>query len=130
MKENYKEEKTLKFAVATKGGMTVDLHFGHATEFYIYEYRNDIAMFLEKRSVNKYCNGKEECDEEDKITRLGKAIKDCDGVISLRIGTEPTRKLNELNIESFMSCDRVEEAVVAAAKTLINKESKVKILKA
>lgn len=130
IKEQNNKEKILKFAVATKGGMIVDLHFGQANEFYIYEYRNGIAMFLEKRDVDKYCTGQEQCEEDDKITRITSTIKDCNGVISLRIGGEPTRKLKELNIIPFITCERVEEAVVACAKSIIDGKEKDKILKA
>ena len=124
------QEKTLKFAVATKGGMTVDLHFGHATEFYIYEYKNGTPMFLERRNINRYCTGQEDCDEEDKFTKIANALKDCAGVICLRIGGEPTKKLKEVGVQPFMSCDRVEEAVLASAKSILNNSVEERVLKA
>lgn len=130
MKEEKSFEKPLRFAVATKGGMIVDLHFGHAKEFYIYEYKNGIAMFLERRNVSKYCNGKENCEEEDKFSKIFNTIEDCNGVISLRIGGEPTKKLKEKGIKPFMSCDRVEEAVIGAAKSILNHKKEGQILKA
>ena len=130
IKEKSSEEKILKFAVATKGGMTVDLHFGHANEFYIYEYREGVAMFLEKRNIDKYCNGEESCEEEDKIAKLSKVISDCDGVISLRIGDEPTRKLKNIGIEAFMTCERVEDAVASAAKSMISHKAEGRVLRA
>ena len=126
------DDKILKFAVATKSGIGVDLHFGHALEFDIYEYKNKKAMLLEKRSVLKYCDGKENCDEEeDKFAKIIKVIYDCDGVISLRIGDEPRKKLEKLNIASFMSCERVEDAVEAAANAMLKngKSDKVKVLR-
>ena len=117
--------KILKFAVATKSGIGVDLHFGHALEFDIYEYKNNKALFIEKRSVLKYCDGKENCEEEeDKFSKIIKVIGDCDGVISLRIGEEPRKKLEELDIAAFMSCERVEDAVQAAAESIL-KEDKI-----
>lgn len=119
IKEQSTNEKTMKFAVATRGGMTVDIHFGQVDEFYIYEYRKESAMFLEKRNIEKYCNGADHCDEDNKIGRLINTISDCNGVISLRIGEEPTKKLKENNIKAFMTCERVEDAVVMAAKSIL-----------
>ena len=45
------EDKPLKFAIASKSGIGVDMHFGHASEFYIYEYKNGDARYIEKRDV-------------------------------------------------------------------------------
>jgi nitrogenase molybdenum-iron protein alpha/beta subunit/MoaA/NifB/PqqE/SkfB family radical SAM enzyme len=127
-----KEEKnhtSLKFAVVSKSGMVVDQHFGHATEFYIYEYKDDMAMFLEKRSVEKYCNGKEFCEEEvDKFTKIAEMIKDCNGVICLRIGEEPTKKLKNLGIEIFVTYERVEVAVACAAEDILSGKKNKSVL--
>lgn len=111
-------EKIVKFAVATRSGMTIDMHFGHVTEFYIYEYRNGKVMFLERRIIDKYCTGESECGNENKIDKLIKTISDCSGVITLRVGEEPKKKLKEKNILVFASCERIEDAVVKAAKII------------
>lgn len=117
------EENPLKFAVASKSGIVVDVHFGHVSEFYIYEYKNGMPIFLEKRNVDQYCNGKNACDEEaDKFSKLYNVIKDCNGVISLRIGDEPVRKFKGKGISSFMSCEIIEGAVTAAAKSILKQE--------
>ncbi|MDS0526893.1 nitrogenase cofactor biosynthesis protein NifB [Clostridium sp. SHJSY1] len=131
-KEEIEEEKnhtSLKFAVASKSGMVVDQHFGHATEFYIYEYKDNMAMFLEKRSVDKYCNGKEVCEEDvDKFTKISNMLEDCDGIICLRIGEEPTKKLKKSGIEIFMTYERVEVAVAFAAEDILNRKKNKVIL--
>jgi nitrogenase cofactor biosynthesis protein NifB len=115
-----KVTKTYRFAVATKSGMLVDQHFGHATEFYIYECKNEVAVFKERRVVEQYCNGSELCeDTEDKIVKLIHTIKDCDGVITMRIGDAPKQKLKEQKIEILTTYDRIEAAVVNFSKQLI-----------
>lgn len=121
MKEKKSNEKIMKFAVATRSGMTVDMHFGHVSEFYIYEYRHGSAMFLERRTIEKYCNGESDCGNENKIDKLIYTISDCSGVITLRIGEEPKKKLKEKNILAFASCERLEDAVIKAAKILEGK---------
>ncbi|WP_143316681.1 nitrogenase cofactor biosynthesis protein NifB [Clostridium sp. HBUAS56017] len=127
-----KEEKNhtlLKFAVVSKSGMVVDEHFGHATEFYIYEYKDNMPMFLEKRNVEKYCNGKEVCEEEvDKFEKIANMLYDCDGVICLRIGEEPTKKLRNLGIDIFMTYERVEVAVAFAAEDILSGKKSKSIL--
>ena len=114
------EEKTLRFAIASKSGVGVDMHFGHATEFIIYEYKNGDAKYVEKRDVDKFCNGKEVCEEEeDKFTKLSKIVNDCAGVICLRIGDEPKKKFKNMGIEVFMTCEVIETAVVKAAEAIL-----------
>lgn len=114
------EEKPLKFAIASKSGIGVDLHFGHASEFYIYEYKNGDAKYIEKRDVDKYCTGIDVCDEEeDKFAKLSKVVSDCDGVISIRMGDEPKKKFKDMGIEVFMTCETIETAVVKAAEAIL-----------
>ena len=114
------EEKPLKFAIASKSGIGVDMHFGHASEFYIYECKNGEAKYIEKRDVDKYCNGSEDCnEEEDKFTKLSKVVSDCDGVISIRMGDEPKKKFKSMGIEVFMTCETIETAVVKAAEAIL-----------
>jgi nitrogenase cofactor biosynthesis protein NifB len=114
-------EQTLQVAVATKSGMIVDQHFGQVSELYVYEYRDGNAKFIEKRNVDKYCNGERECGEkEDKISTIINAIADCDAVIAMRIGDSPKMKLNEKGIKVFTTYDKIEDSVkkVAAAMSL------------
>lgn len=117
------DNNVLKFAVASKSGMVVDTHFGHVSEFYIYEYKNNSPVYIERRSVDKYCNGKEVCDDNvDKFSKLYNVVSDCNGVISLRIGDDPARKFKAKGIASFMSCETIEGAVTAAAKSILKQE--------
>lgn len=103
-----------KFAVATKSGMLVDQHFGHATEFYIYESDGDTVRFAERRRVPQYCDG--ECDSGDaRIDRILNTVADCSGVLALRIGYAPAKKLEEKGIKTVMTYDRIENAVRLAA---------------
>ncbi|WMJ88824.1 nitrogenase cofactor biosynthesis protein NifB [Anaerocolumna sp. MB42-C2] len=112
-----KANKNYRFAVASKNGSLVDLHFGHAKEFYIYEYKDGEANLLEIRSVDKYCGGNSECQEEsDKIERMITSVKDCHGVLSMRIGENPKNKLREHGIKVITTYDRVTDAVVKAAE--------------
>ncbi len=120
-----KEKKTqtapLKtFAVASRSGILVDQHFGHAEEFFIYESDGELVRFKEKRPVAKYCAGAESCeDKTGKMEDILYTVSDCDGVLALRIGVSPSEKLSEKGIRIFTTYDRIEDAVRNAAKESI-----------
>lgn len=112
-----KTEEIYRFAVASKNGSLVDLHFGHAQEFYIYECKSGEVTYLETRKAEKYCNGNSDCnDETDKIERMIKSISDCQGVLSMRIGEVPKMKLREKGIKVITTYDKVIDAVKKAAE--------------
>ena len=97
--------------------MLVDQHFGQASEFYIYESDGEKARFLERRSVAKYCQGSEVCEEKtERMDRLLDTIKDCGSVLALRIGDSPQQRLKEMGIRVIATYDRIEDAVNKAAK--------------
>ncbi|NLD46950.1 MAG: radical SAM protein, partial [Clostridiaceae bacterium] len=125
VKEKESKEASYTFAIATKTGVFTDQHFGHAEEFHIYEYVDSEVRFVEKRLVKKYCDGVE-CDSEDsKIERIIKTVKDCNAVITMRIGYNPMKRLEERGINVIQVCDRIEDAIKNAVAEL--RESKEKM---
>ncbi len=87
------------FGVASESGEFVDMHFGKAENFLIYKYSNGEIKQIDKRPINQYCTGIDECnDRAGKFKNILTALKDCNGMISLRIGNEPKKKLEENNI--------------------------------
>ncbi|PWJ47537.1 nitrogenase component 1 [Faecalicatena contorta] len=114
--EKKEQDKTLKFAIASKSGVYVDMHFGHVEKFYIYQYENGDLRFIENRNVEKYCTGVEECgDTENKITQIISVLHDCDGVIAMRIGEAPKTRLKEKGIQAITAFDKIESAICNAA---------------
>ncbi|GHU74798.1 hypothetical protein FACS1894188_04200 [Clostridia bacterium] len=104
-----------RFAAATKNGTMVDLHFGHAEEFYIYETDGAEVTFIEKREVAKYCTGQDDCGEkEERFDAVIKAIEDCKGVIALRIGYGPQEILKQAGFLAVVISESVENAVRTA----------------
>jgi nitrogenase cofactor biosynthesis protein NifB len=117
--------KSIHVAVATKSGMIVDQHFGHVSEFYVYEYANGNAVFKEKRTVKKYCAGPGECeDNENRMDSIIQTISDCNAVIAMRIGDSPKQKLESKGIMTFTTYDRIEDSVKWAANEMIGGEIK------
>lgn len=119
-----KEETVYRFAVTSRSGMIVDQHFGQVKEIYIYEYKNNEVFYIEKRQIQQYCTGSEFCDEhDDKIERIIQTMKDCQGVIAMRIGQSPKEKLEERGIQIFTTYNHIIEAVQEFAQQL-NKNKK------
>ena len=113
-------QKPLLFAVSSHGGVLVDQHFGHATDFYIYEARGSEVRFVERRGVGKYCDNTPGCDgkgggKQMKIEEIYRAIEDCASVITMRIGDAPRQKLAEKGIMAITGFGCIEEAVQDAA---------------
>jgi predicted Fe-Mo cluster-binding NifX family protein len=110
----------MRFAVASKTGMIVDQHFGHAKAFGIYEYGKGKVSFIEKREIPQYCFGLRGCgDTEEAMEAILKTIADCSGLISMRIGEPPRVRLEENGIRVWTTYDYINAAVEEAAKELI-----------
>ncbi|MCE0495517.1 nitrogenase cofactor biosynthesis protein NifB [Vibrio salinus] len=79
----------------------IQVHFGHARWFEIYEYseKEKRFHFTEKRFITQYCQGTNECndalDEKEQIIR---SVSDCDMVLCARIGIAPWRDLERLGV--------------------------------
>lgn len=137
------DSKALRFAVASKGGVLVDQHFGHVSDLYVYEYHLGEFRFVERRSVTKYCSGSENCGDkvrkdktiqEDemkagKLEKIFDTISDCSCVIAMRIGESPKQKLAEKGILSMMYYGKIEDAVAKAASILMDKNKKLELIK-
>jgi len=88
------------------------------------------VTFIEKRNVEQYCNGKDFCDDEiDKFQKIIKVVDDCTGIIALRIGDDPTKKLKGIGIDVFMTCEKIEIAVEKAAEAILKEENIEDILR-
>lgn len=129
VEKNVSESGKYKFAISSKSGINIDQHFGHSTEFYIYSYDSGNIRFLEKRNVDKYCTGSDECDEhEDKISKTIKIIGDCDAVLALRAGFEPRERLEAKGIKLIEMYDSINKGIVRAVNEIIkNKTSNSKV---
>jgi nitrogen fixation protein NifB len=84
-------------AVATKGHGKVNLHFGHATEFQIFEVSSTEARFVGHRRVDHYCLGG--YGEDEQLPSIVNAINDCHAVLVSKIGACPRDELTAAGIE-------------------------------
>lgn len=100
------------YAVASKTGSYIDEHFGHAGELLIYSYDGNRAQLVARKTVGKYCQGEEECDdEEDRLESAVKAVEGCQAILVHRIGYHPMKKLQEKNILVIQTAGTIEEGI-------------------
>jgi nitrogen fixation protein NifB len=88
----------LRVAVATKNKTQIDLHFGHADYFDVYDLNESGARFLEHREVEHYCQGG--YGDEDKREVILRALADCAACFIARVGEGPREKLAGAGIQA------------------------------
>ncbi len=103
-----------RFAVCSKNGKLIDQHFGQATKFYIYDYKDDVVTFVETRPTEQYCKGSQDEKAAGRIYKLIKAIEDCNCVICMRIGACPSNALQEKDIDIYTTYNLIEEGLKEA----------------
>ena len=114
--EVVKETRPVLMAVATSGGGLINQHFGHATEFLVYEASANGVRFISHRKVDQYCIGNDTCGEkESALSGSIRALKGCEAVLCSKIGFEPWSLLEEAGIQpnGEHAMESIEEAVMA-----------------
>lgn len=91
------EDLKVLVAIATEGGGRVNQHFGHATEFQIFEVSSRQAVFVGHRRVDLYCQGG--YGEDEQLPSIVNAINDCHAVLVAKIGACPRDELKAAGIE-------------------------------
>ncbi len=91
------DDLTVLVAVATKGGGRVNEHFGHVTEFQVFEVSATKALFVGHRRVDQYCQGGEGDDAQ--LPSVVRAINDCHAVLVAKIGACPKDELTAAGVE-------------------------------
>lgn len=88
----------LRLAVASKEGLAVSEHFGHATRFYIYAASPGTCHLLETRQVEHYCHGN--TGSQSAMAGILASLHDCHAVFVARIGDGPVEKLKAIGVEA------------------------------
>jgi nitrogen fixation protein NifB len=117
-----KHRRPVLMAVATSGGGLINQHFGHATEFLIYEASPNGVRFISHRKVDQYCVGNDSCGEkESALSGSIRALKGCEAVLCSKVGYEPWSLLEEAGImpNGEHAMEPIEEAVIAVYKEMI-----------
>jgi len=103
-------------AVATKGGGVINEHFGHASEFLVYEASASGVRFIGHRKTVPYCEGGDTCgDGESALDRTLRELAGCEAVLCAKVGYEPWGPLEAAGImpNGEHAMEPIEEAVAA-----------------
>jgi predicted Fe-Mo cluster-binding NifX family protein len=86
----------VKVAVASKEGISISQHFGHAKKFWIYSVHESYCELLETRDVANYCLG--HSARPSAMAIILRTINDCEAVFVAKIGDGPTEKLKAIGV--------------------------------
>ncbi|MBP5419109.1 MAG: hypothetical protein J6Y72_04805 [Bacteroidales bacterium] len=89
-------KKIFRVALASTDGYTIDVHYGRATDFYIYQYLTDEWIFVEKRQLAAVCLGG--AHESDAMMLRAHQLNDCQYVVASRIGVGAQASLRQEGI--------------------------------
>lgn len=106
----------MKVAVATTNGKVIDLHFGDADKFLIYEITDQNGKFKEIREKTDLPLE----SHTDRWVASIDLIDDCKAVLCRKIGKEPTIELRKLGIKPIELDCEVENALNECSKHLMN----------
>ena len=110
-----------KFAIATKDGISINEHFGHAKIFWIYAATPASCEWLEKREVEHYCLGNH--SSKTAMAKILETIKDCEAVFVAKIGDGPVEKLAAIGVQAV--ADYAYEAIEASLLDYVRKTAEV-----
>jgi nitrogen fixation protein NifB len=103
-------------AVATSGQSLINMHFGHAKEFQIYQASPEGVKFMSHRKTDQYCGGDSTCGEAESALALTiRSLEGCEAVLCSKIGYEPWEMLEEAGIvpNGEHAMENIEEAIWA-----------------
>ncbi|WP_431067075.1 nitrogenase cofactor biosynthesis protein NifB [Methylotuvimicrobium sp.] len=108
-------------AVATSGQGVINVHFGHAKEFLVYEASPDGVRFISHRKADQYCGGDTTCgDGESVLQRTIRSLEGCEAVLCSKVGFEPWELLEQAGImpNGEHAMEPIEDAVMAVYKEM------------
>jgi nitrogen fixation protein NifB len=108
-------------AVATSGQGLINMHFGHAKEFLIYEASPEGVRFISHRKTDLYCSGDSSCgDAETALQKTIRALEGCEAVLCSKVGYEPWEMLEQAGIapNGEHAMEPIEQAVMAVYKEM------------
>ena len=110
--------QTTRVAVATRGGDKVNQHFGHATEFLIYDTDGRDTKLIGVRKIQAYCHGKADCngDKNATLQEIISILSDCRIFLCSGIGDVPRGSLNKAGILPLVRKGEIQEVILESVK--------------
>jgi nitrogen fixation protein NifB len=92
----FSEAPPVLVAVATKGGGRINQHFGHASEFQVFEASPAGVRFVGHRKTEQYCEGG--CGEDATLGGVIAALEGVAAVLCAKVGDCPKASLAEAGL--------------------------------
>ncbi|WP_151736610.1 nitrogenase cofactor biosynthesis protein NifB [Paenibacillus tengchongensis] len=107
-----------RLAVATRGGDKVNQHFGHATEFLIYDTDGTGVELIGVRKIQAYCHGTADCNGDKAVTlqEIISILSDCRILLCSGIGEAPRASLNKAGVLPLVRKGDIREAILESVK--------------
>ncbi|MCE3202913.1 nitrogenase cofactor biosynthesis protein NifB [Paenibacillus sonchi] len=108
----------IRVAVATRGGDKVNQHFGHATEFLVYDTDGAEVQLLGVRKIQAYCHGTADCngDKAATLQEIISIVSDCRILLCSGIGDSPRASLNKAGVLPLVRKGGIQEAILESVK--------------
>lgn len=107
----------IKIAVATTDSLVVDLHFGHAEEFHIYQATPKSYRLVEVRKLERVCGDSQgETEKDDRVRAAIDCLRGCDYVLCRRLGHYPATELSRAGITALMATGEIGDLVQRLAR--------------
>ncbi len=87
-----------RVAAASTDGVAVDLHFGQAQEFYIYDVDETGWRFVERRDIKRTFG-----HDPAEFDKVGLMLGDCEAILVSRIGPVAAQYLLEKGLRVFQT---------------------------
>jgi len=102
-------------AVASKTGIEVDQHFGHARRFLIYDYGGGSPEPVREVVVEKYCSfDPDHPFRHRQFDGIVRALEGCRVVLTAMIGELPKQELQKVGITPLVASGPIPEALKLA----------------
>ena len=99
------ESKGILVAVTSRKEGMVDLHFGEAKEFVVYEINNGSAKAIGIRRLrSSYCHGESDCSDTNPIAEILEKLKGIDYLVTAKVGPTPSKKIQEAGVK-ILQCE-------------------------
>ena len=98
-----------RVAFATSDGKVINIHFGRANQFIVFELEGESYKLVEVRKIKALCAGFEHDDND--LEKAVEAFSDCEAVFAERIGQEAAKALFSKGIKAYEATCFIEDAI-------------------
>lgn len=91
-------------AVASKDGLTINQHFGHAERFLIYDVTADGVKLVDEKVVQRYCSYDQDHPLRAHVLRaIADSLHGCRAIVCAQIGQGPQMEMERLGFDTFVA---------------------------